>query len=117
MKRNTLVRTLGGDTCVAVGFMEDGALVQVRKLGGTFSPIWLFASALKKVPNPAEIVVEYITTKLDGGGTIEWSGEFELNGITVAGRKTIAVDFIDDGQTVDYNYRDVIEHISFRQVI
>lgn len=74
MKRNTLVRTLGGE---AVGFMEDGAF---RKLG---SPIWLFASALKKVPNPAEVVVEYINTKLVGGGTIEWLGEFELNGVAV----------------------------------
>lgn len=116
MKRNTLVRTLGGDTCVAVGFMEDGALVQVRKLGGTFSPIWLLASALKKVPNPAEAVVEYINNKLVGGGAMEWAGECGVNGVTVSGRKTIAVEF-DDGQTVDYNYRDVIEHISFRQVI
>ena len=106
---NTLVRTPSG--CTFVVFMEDGALVQVRKLGGAFSPIWFLASALKKVPNPAEVVVEYINNKLVGGGTIEWLGEFELNGIT------IAVDFIDDGQTVDYNYRDVIEHISFRQVI
>lgn len=115
MKRNTLVRTPSG--CTFVVFMEDGALVQVRKLGGAFSPIWFLASALKKVPNPAEVVVEYINNKLVGGGAMEWAGEFELNGVTVAGRKTIAVDFIDDGQTVDYNYRDVIQHISFRQVI
>lgn len=115
MKRNTLVRTPSG--CTFVGFMEDGALVQVRKLGGAFSPIWFLASALKKVPNPAEVVVEYINNKLVGGGTVEWLGEFELNGVTAVGRKTIAVDFIDDGQTVDYNYRDVIQHISVRQAI
>ena len=80
------------------------------------SPIWFLASALKKVPNPAEVVVEYINTKLVGGGTMEWAGECGVNGVTVSGRKTIAVEF-DDGQTVDYNYRDVIEHISVRQVI
>lgn len=116
MKRNTLVRTLGGDMFVAVGFMDDGALVQVRRLGGAFWPSWFPASALKKVPNPAEVVVEYINTKLVGVGTLTWAGECGLNEVTVAGRKTIAVGF-DVGQTVNYNYRDVIQHISFRQVI
>ena len=117
MKRNTLVRTPSGCTFVVVSFTDDGTWVYIRKLGGVLCPSWYLASALKKVPNPAEVVVEYINTKLVGGGAMEWAGECGVNGVTVSGRKTIAVDFIDDGQTVDYNYRDVIEHISVRQVI
>lgn len=116
MKRNTLVRTPSGCTFVVVSFTDDGTWVYIRKLGGVLCPSWYLASALKKVPNPAEVVVEYINTKLVGGGAMEWAGECGVNGVTVSGRKTIAVEF-DDGQTVDYNYRDVIEHISVRQVI